>query len=103
MEQTSASAYPNVLVLEYLRRTGQVGPNGKAKQAGQRAEELVASGYQQLVKFQKASGGFNWWGNDQKENVVLTALGLQEFHHMAQVRDVDPRILEKARGYLLAT
>ncbi len=97
MEQTSATAYPNVLVLEYLRRTGQV---GSKKEATKKAEEMVALGYQQLVRFQRPNGGFNWWGNEQPTNDVLTALGLQEFWHMAQVREVDERIIDRAKRYL---
>jgi prenyltransferase beta subunit len=103
MEQTSASAYPNVLVLEYLKSSGQVGPNGKMAAAEKTAKDFVSQGYQQLVRFQTGSGGFNWWGDAQAPNVVLTAMGLQEFHHMSRVREVDQRILEKARRYLQTT
>jgi alpha-2-macroglobulin-like protein len=101
MEQTSSTAYPNVLVLEYLRKTGQAG--SKQNQAAKKATELVQQGYQQLVRFQKETGGFNWWGDSQPTNVILTGLGLQEFTHMAGVIDVDGRIARKARQHLIST
>jgi uncharacterized protein YfaS (alpha-2-macroglobulin family) len=46
-------------------------------------------------------GGFDWFGNPPA-NRTLTAYGLMEFQDMAQVHDVDPRLIERTRNWLLA-
>src|SRR5690606_20674168 len=46
-------------------------------------------------------GGFEWFGNPPA-NTALTAYGLMQFEDMARVRDVDPRLLERTREWLLA-
>ena len=47
MEQTSSVSYPNVLVLRYLRKTGQVAPEAQMK-----AHKFVNLGYQRLLNFE---------------------------------------------------
>ena len=94
-EQTSSSAYPNVLVLDYLRRTGRVSPEVQRK-----AEGYVAAGYQRLLTFEVPGGGFSLYGN-APASVPLTAYGLLEFHDMAQVHPVDPALIERTANWLL--
>jgi uncharacterized protein YfaS (alpha-2-macroglobulin family) len=95
-EQTSACVYPNLLVLDYLRKSER----GSAEVL-RRAENYLNLGYQRLLTFQRPGGGFDWWGNDQPV-LWLTALGLHEFSAMAKVGCVDPAVLERTRTYLLA-
>src|SRR5207247_3748283 len=56
-EQTSSSTYPNVLALDYMKRTKKLTPEVHAK-----AEGFIANGYQRLVTFEVAGGGFAWFG-----------------------------------------
>ncbi len=74
-EQTSSTTYPNVLVLDYLKTTGQVSPEVQMK-----AEEYINLGYQRLTTFEVAGdpGGFSLFG-DAPADPMLTAYGLQEF------------------------
>lgn len=93
-EQTSSSTYPNVLALDYMKKTKKLTPEVHAK-----AEGFIAMGYQRLLTFEVPGGGFSWFGN-VPANKILTAYGLMEFHDMAQVYDVDPRVMERTSEWL---
>jgi uncharacterized protein YfaS (alpha-2-macroglobulin family) len=95
-EQTSSTTYPNVLALDYLRRTSTSVPQVEAK-----ARQYIHIGYQRLVSFEVAGGGFDWFGRPPA-NRTLTAYGLMEFEDMARVHDVDPNLIERTRQWLLA-
>ena len=95
-EQTSSTTYPNVLALEYLRRTGRSAPAVEAK-----AREYIHQGYQRLLSFEIQGGGFDWFGRPPA-NRILTAYGLMEFRDMARVHDVDPALLDRTRRWLLS-
>ena len=94
-EQTSSTTYPNVLALDYLLRTRQSIPVVEAK-----ARQYIHLGYQRLLSFEIAGGGFDWFGNPPA-NRTLTAYGLREFVDMAKVHDVDPQLIERTRRWLL--
>ena len=95
-EQTSSTTYPNVLALDYLRRTGRSIPAVETK-----ARQFIHLGYQRLVSFEVQGGGFDWFGHPPA-NRTLTAYGLLEFQDMARVHDVDPRLIERTRNWLLS-
>lgn len=94
-EQTSSTTYPNVLALDYLKRTGRDAPDVTAK-----ARQYIHLGYQRLLSFEVDGGGFDWFGNPPA-NVTLTAYGLMEFRDMARVHDVDPDLIQRTRAWLL--
>lgn len=93
-EQTSSSTYPNVLALDYMKRTKKLTPEVHA-----RAEGYIANGYQRLLTFEVPGGGFSWFGQ-APANKILTAYGLMEFSDMARVYDVDPRLIERTADWL---
>lgn len=95
-EQTSSATYPNVLALDYLRSTGQTNPAVEAK-----ARQYIHLGYQRLLSFEVPGGGFDWYGQPPAKE-TLTAYGLMEFRDMARVHDVDPRLIERTRRWLLS-
>jgi hypothetical protein len=94
-EQTSSTTYPNVLALDYLRRSGKSLPAVEAK-----ARHYIHLGYQRLLGFEVEGGGFDWFGRPPA-NRTLTAYGLMEFRDMAKVHDVDPRLIKRTRTWLL--
>ncbi len=94
-EQTSSTTYPNVLALDYLRATKQSVPVVEAK-----ARQYIHLGYQRLLGFEVDGGGFDWFGRPPAK-LTLTAYGLMEFEDMAKVHDVDPRLIERTRRWLL--
>ncbi|MGB7330705.1 MAG: alpha-2-macroglobulin family protein, partial [Terriglobales bacterium] len=94
-EQTSSATYPNVLALDYMKRTKKLTPEIHAK-----AEGFVATGYQRLLTFEVPGGGFSWFGN-APANKILTSYGLMEFHDMANVYDIDPQVIARTRDWLI--
>jgi len=93
-EQTSSSTYPNVLALDYMKRTKKLTPEIHAK-----AEGYIANGYQRLLTFEVPGGGFSWFGQ-APANKILTAYGLMEFNDMAKVYDVDPKLIGRTQDWL---
>jgi uncharacterized protein YfaS (alpha-2-macroglobulin family) len=94
-EQTSSSTYPNVLALDYMKRTKKLTPEIHTK-----AEGFIASGYQRLLTFEVQGGGFSWFGN-APANKILTSYGLMEFSDMAKVHDVDERVIRRTQQWLV--
>ncbi len=95
-EQTSSTTYPNVLVLDFLRRSNLQSPEVEKK-----ARAYIDEGYQRLLTFEVEGGGFSWFGRATGD-VVLSAYGLLEFSDMAKVRPVDEQLIERTRRFLLA-
>jgi len=93
-EQTSSSTYPNVLALDYMKRTKKLTPEVHAK-----AEGYIANGYQRLLTFEVPGGGFSWFGQ-APANKILTAYGLMEFSDMSKVYDVDPKLIQRTQQWL---
>jgi uncharacterized protein YfaS (alpha-2-macroglobulin family) len=82
-------------VLRYLRETGQAAPEIEMK-----AEGFVNIGYQRLLNFESPSGGFNWWGNTEAGNMLLTGFGIQQFEDMSKVYDIDRGIIDRSKRWL---
>jgi uncharacterized protein YfaS (alpha-2-macroglobulin family) len=95
-EQTSSVTYPNVLVLDYLKRTKKVNPEIQMK-----AEGFINVGYQRLLSYEVKGGGFSWFGNAPAHK-VLTAYGLMEFHDMSKVHEVDPNVIARTQQWLVS-
>ncbi len=95
-EQTSSTTYPNVLVLDYLKSTGQAAPEAQMK-----AEQYINLGYQRLATFEVVGGGFSLFGENPPDR-MLTAYGLMEFSDMARVHPVDQAMIDRAAQWLLS-
>jgi len=95
-EQTSSVTWPNVMVLDYMKTTRQATPEIQMK-----AEGLINVGYQRLVSYEVAGGGFSWFGN-APANKLLTAYGLMLFRDMIAVHEVDEDIISRTQDWLLA-
>src|ERR1700720_1167390 len=80
MEQTSSTAYPNILVVDYIKKARVA----SSSETLMKAEQFLNVGYQKLLTFERPGGGFDWWGNGQPL-VWLSAYGLQEFSDNAYV------------------
>ena len=65
-----------------------------------KARQYIHLGYQRLLSFEIRGGGFDWFGRPPA-NRTLTAYGLMEFQDMARVHDVDPKLIERTRQWLL--
>jgi A-macroglobulin complement component/A-macroglobulin receptor len=87
--------YPNILILDYLKRTKKATPEVQMK-----AEQLISLGYQRTLTFETPGGGFDWFGRPPAKT-VLTAYGLMELADMARVAYVDAGLIQRARSVLL--
>jgi len=97
-EQTTSTAWPNVLVTQYMKDTKQITPEIQAK-----AESLMSAGYQRLLTFEHTGGGFSWFGmQDPAPFLSVTAFGLMEFSDMAKVQTVDDAMLTRTKSWLTA-
>ena len=95
-EQTSSATYPNVLVLDYLKRSRKLKPELELK-----ARRYINVGYQRLLSYEVPGGGFEWFGKTPAHQ-VLTAYGLMEFADMARVHEVDPKLIARTRRWLFS-
>ena len=95
MEQTSSTAYPNILVVDYVKKARVASPEILMK-----AEQYLNVGYQKLLTFERPGGGFDWWGSGEPL-VWLSAYGLQEFSDMARVYPIDRGVLDRTQRWLM--
>ncbi|MGD9210791.1 MAG: MG2 domain-containing protein [Desulfobacteraceae bacterium] len=95
-EQTSASTYPNIMVLSYLSEEQQ--PDFEITQ---KASRLIKKGYQRLTTFETCQKGYEWFGQSPGHE-ALTAYGLMEFNDMATVYSgVDEKMVRRTSQWLL--
>lgn len=95
-EQVSSSTFPNILALQYLRKTGKSNFLVEKK-----ALNYIASGYRQLAAYEIRSGGFEWFGHDPAHE-ALSAFGLIEFTEMQKVYDgVNAQMVDCTKAWLL--
>lgn len=95
-EQTSSVTYPNVLVVDYMKKTGVITPEILMK-----AEGFISTGYQRLLSYEVDGGGFSWFGEAPAHN-VLTTYGLLEFSDMSKVWYVDPAVIRRTQDWLVS-
>lgn len=96
-EQASSANYPNVMVMNYLRRHDVEDPALMARSA-----RLLAAGYQKLTGYETASRGYEWFGQSPGHE-ALTAYGLVQFIDMKGVyADVDQAMIDRTAAWLMA-
>jgi TonB-dependent SusC/RagA subfamily outer membrane receptor len=95
-EQTSSTTYPNYFVLQYLKSKGKVDENLE-----QKALRNLKHGYNRLVNFETSENGFSLFGS-KPANVSLTAFGLLEFNDLKNVINVDEKMLERTKKFVLS-
>ncbi|MBM4354652.1 MAG: hypothetical protein FJ109_12840 [Deltaproteobacteria bacterium] len=66
-----------------------------------KALQYVNVGYQRILTFECASGGFNWWEGDNPGNPILSALAIQMLSDTKKVYPtVDEKVIDRAARYL---
>src|SRR5260370_3636005 len=96
MEQTSSTAYPNILVVDYIKKARVA----SSSETLMKAEQYLNVGYQKLLTFERPGGGFDWWGSGEPL-VWLSAYGLQEFNDMSKVYPIDKGVITRTQAWLL--
>lgn len=95
-EQTSCTAYPNAMVLDYLKST-----DSKDNKTIARATDLLERGYKRLTTFEATEKGYEWFGaNPGHEG--LTAYGIMEFVDMKNAgAAVDQKMIDRTAEWLM--
>jgi hypothetical protein len=62
--------------------------------------QYIAAGYQSLVTFECASGGYNWWVGDDPGNAILTAMMVMMTSDTKKVSYVDEKVIQRAAKWL---
>jgi uncharacterized protein YfaS (alpha-2-macroglobulin family) len=84
------------MVLQYLRQTGK-----SDYAVEKRALEYIQDGYNRLINYETAEGGFDYWGGS-KANLRLTAYGLLQFYDMQKVYSgVDQKLIKRTKDFLI--
>ena len=96
-EQTSMSAYPNAMVLDYLKSTDSKDDKTLAYAGG-----LLDRGYKRLTTFETKDKGYEWFGASPAHQ-GLTALGIMEFVDMKKAGgDVDQKMIDRTADWILS-
>jgi uncharacterized protein YfaS (alpha-2-macroglobulin family) len=95
-EQTSMTAYPNAMVLDYLKAT-----ESKDDKTLAYAGTLLDRGYKRLVTFETKEKGYEWFGASPGHE-GLTAFGLMEFVDMKKAGgDVDQKMIDRTAEWIM--
>lgn len=94
-EQTTATLWPNALVLDYISKQGTITPEIELK-----ARQYINAGYQRLLTFECTGGGFTWFGDPNPANVILSAMGVMEFTDIGKVHEIDETIVPRTIKFL---
>lgn len=96
-EQTSCTAYPNAMVLDYLNST-----DSKDTKTLTYASDLLNRGYKRLTTFETKTKGYEWFGASPAHE-GLTAYGIMEFVDMKKAgADVDQKMIDRTAEWLMS-
>lgn len=96
-EQTSCTAYPNAMVLDYLKST-----DSKDSKTISYANDLLNRGYKRLTTFETKEKGYEWFGASPAHE-GLTAYGIMEFVDMKKAgADVDQKMVDRTAEWLMS-
>jgi hypothetical protein len=95
-EQTSATNYPNIMILSYLDSTQAADPALVKKTQG-----VLDKGYKLLAGYETPEKGYEWFGHTPGHE-ALTAYGLMEFADMSKVYDIDRKMVERTADWLMS-
>jgi hypothetical protein len=94
-EQTISSTYPSLLV------TGFYASSADKPVVARTAQRYLQAGYERLLRYQDASGGFTYWGHGDPD-LALTAYALGFLNHAGRFIEVDSTVLQRAENWVLA-
>lgn len=96
-EQIVSSTYPNLLILKVARNSKAALP----PKLEARTQKFLRQGYERLLGYQQASGGFSVWTQDAPD-AALTAYAIRFLTDARDFIDVDADVIARANKWLLA-
>ncbi len=119
-EQTISSTYPNLMILKFAGGTrtpssasvssphvskGSLDtpntPRRISESVERKAKKFLQSGYERLLGYQSADGGFSYWGGKETADFALTAYALRFLADAKGFVEVDPEVVKKAQDWLI--
>jgi A-macroglobulin TED domain/Alpha-2-macroglobulin family/Carboxypeptidase regulatory-like domain/MG2 domain/A-macroglobulin receptor binding domain/Macroglobulin domain MG3 len=94
-EQTISSTYPSLLVTEFYASSAD------KPVVARTAQRYLQAGYERLLRYQDASGGFTYWGHGDPD-LTLTAYALEFLNHADRFIEVDSTVIQRAENWVLA-
>jgi hypothetical protein len=91
-EQTISSTYPNLMILKFTKDDNKL---------RRKALEYLRKGYERLIGYQAADGGFTYWGGKDTGDIALTAYAIRFLHDAEEFIEVDEDVRAKAHGWLI--
>lgn len=93
-EQTISSTYPSLLALKSYKRSGISSP------VSAKAERYLHAGYERLLNYRVAGGGFTYWGQGDAD-LALTAYAFRFLSDAGEFTTVDQSMLLETRDWLV--
>jgi protocatechuate 3,4-dioxygenase beta subunit len=90
-EQTISSTFPSLMVLRYNKQQSPV---------TDRARRYLRAGYDRLLNYREAGGGFSYWGHGNPDP-ALTAYAVRFLTEAADLAASDPLTIRAARSWLI--
>lgn len=92
-EQTISSTYPNLMILKFIKEDTPL---------RRKAEKYLRKGYERLLNYQVADGGFSYWGGKDSADGALTSYALRFLSDARAFIEVDDDVVKKAEDWLIA-
>ncbi|MFL6230517.1 MAG: MG2 domain-containing protein [Pyrinomonadaceae bacterium] len=97
-EQTISSTYPSVFILRHYKQLKT--DDAQLPPVAAKAREYLRAGYERLLSYHAADGGFTYWGRGDSD-VALTAYAIRFLEDARDLTEIDDSVLESARAWLL--
>lgn len=91
-EQTISSTYPNLMILKFVKPEAAV---------AKKARTFLQKGYERLLGYQAADGGFTYWGGKEQADIALTAYAIRFLSDARSQIAVDEDVIKRASGWLV--
>jgi hypothetical protein len=91
-EQTVSSTYPNLMILKFVKNDSVL---------RRKAQQYLQKGYERLLNYQVADGGFSYWGGKDPADIALTAYALRFLADATPFIEVDENVIERAQEWLV--
>ncbi len=91
-EQTISSTYPNLMILKFVKPDAAI---------AKKARNFVQKGYERLLGYQVADGGFTYWGGKDTSDVALTAYAIRFLTDARTQIAVDEDVIKRASAWLI--
>lgn len=91
-EQTISSTYPNLMILKFVKEDSPI---------RKKAMNYLQKGYERLLGYQAASGGFTYWGGKDESDLALTGYAIRFLTDAQSQISVDKDVIARAQDWLI--